>query len=70
MNNYGIINNGNIIKGTKYYDTKEEAQKVMSSISKSQYEKFMYDNFVGEYDDVIQWNVSVEEYEPDTWELK
>lgn len=65
-----IINNGNIIKGTKYYDTKEEAQKVMSSISKSQYEKFMYNNFVGEYDDVIQWNVSVEEYEPDTWELK
>lgn len=65
-----IIDNGNITKGTKYYNTKDEAQKDMNSISKSQYKKFMYDNFIGKYDDVIQWNVSVEEYEPDTWELR
>ena len=66
-----IIDSGNIIKGTKYYNTKEEAQKAMSSISKAQYEKFMYDNFIGEYDDdIIQWNVSVEKYKPNTWEIQ
>lgn len=57
-----IIENGTIKKGTKYYDTKAEAQKVLNSISKSQYEKFMKDNFIGDYDGYYQWNVEVEEY--------
>lgn len=65
-----IIDNGNIIKGYKYYSTGDEARKVMNSISKSQYEKFVRDNFIGEYDDDFQWGASVEEYEPNVWELQ
>lgn len=64
-----IIDNGSIKKGTKYYDTKAEAQKDMASISQSQYKEFVLNNYIGEYDEDFQWEVSVEEYEPNVYEL-
>lgn len=64
-----IIDKGNISKGIKYYDSENEAQSDVKSISKLQYERFMYDNFVSDYDDVIQWDVSIKKYEPNAWEL-
>lgn len=57
-----IIENGTIKKGIKYYDTKSEAQKDLDSISKSQYEEFVKDEFIGAYDEYYQWNVEVNEY--------
>ena len=64
-----IIDNGSIKKGTKYYDTKDEAQKDMNSISQSQYKRFVFDNFIGEYDEDFQWEVSVKEFESNVYEL-
>jgi len=64
-----IIDDGKITKGKQYYDTRAEAQTIMNSISKSQYDKFVRDNFIGDYDEDFQWNVAVEEYKPSTYEL-
>jgi len=70
---YLTIENGKIIKNNptiKYYDSKDEAIKDMNSISKSQYKEFIDNNYLSDYDNVIQWNVEVKQYEPNTWELK
>jgi len=70
---YITIENGNIIEDTnniKYYDNKDEAIRDMNSISKSQYKEFVYSNYVSDYDEAIQWSVDVEQYEPNTWELR
>lgn len=67
---YISVNNGQISDDVKYYNTKEEARKDLKSISEADYKKYIYDNYVGEYDEVIWWDVRVTEYKPDNWDLR